>query len=165
MSAAVQWPVVCICAVLSVANWFCKRITGAKTLLVTAAWTCACFFLPFPGAQVHPAALGCLCMWMSIFALACVLCDIKDVSFDRLRRIRSLPVAIGVQETRRFVLLLLVLIAAVAGYFAYPELALVCVALLFINQSQRILENMLWSPLCVDGTLLVLAVGYVLYRS
>ena len=124
MSAASQWPIVCICAGLSVGNWLGKKITGAKTLFVTAAWTCACFFLPFVDLEVNARSLGCLLIWMPIFALSCVMCDIKDVSFDRLRRIRSLPVTMEVREARRFVMILLLFIVVVAVYAAYLELAL-----------------------------------------
>jgi 4-hydroxybenzoate polyprenyltransferase len=91
-----------------------KRIPGVKNLVPAACWTAAAVLYPALASQHWGADVGLAAALMFCGSLTVeVLWDVRDVPGDRGSGISTIPTLIGVPRTRRLLIILLGVLAAV----------------------------------------------------
>lgn len=97
-----------------------KDIPGVKSLVVAITWALVTVFFPLllaPGCSVHPAGLGLLLFWNTLlWFVNTVFFDLGDMQGDALEGTRTLPLVLGFSRTRRMLLALTLLAAAVLEF-------------------------------------------------
>jgi len=151
-------PVALGCGIISLAYPRLKRLPMAKTIAVAFVWTWAALVLPLGGEASPGWILGFVevaPILFLLFASACLLCDLKDVTADRSSAVPSLPARLGIPAT----CVTAVLLALAATVLAVLEqrwgLILTGVALSVAAAFPRFLARPYAGPITIDALFLI----------
>jgi len=147
------WQMVVCCCAMSIGNWLAKKVFMGKTLFVTCAWICSCALLPFAPYAWTMEIYQVLIPWALLFAVACILCDVKDINSDKAKDVRSMPVVMGIERSLRLISYLSLLVLPVILLTAQVELIILFVLLQLCLFFKSCLGDPLLAPICVDGCL------------
>ncbi|MBN2334372.1 UbiA family prenyltransferase [Candidatus Bathyarchaeota archaeon] len=82
-----------------------KEMVGVKSLLVALCWGFTGSLLPASSQQVDTVKIVLAFTYISIQLLVnTVLCDIRDMDGDTASGVKTLPIALGLKDTRRLLL-------------------------------------------------------------
>ena len=159
-----QWFLIIVCGLLCAVHAVTKKIPLAKTFMISLCWFCACCLLPFAleETKIGMTILVHVALWFTVFALSCVLCDLKDVDRDRDDGICSLPVLMGITRSRHLVLMGLLLLLIVTGVLHMWALSILCVLLAVLSAARQLVLHPLLAVAAIDGAL-TLSAGLGVY--
>lgn len=138
-----------------------KEVAGLKMVLIVVVWAGATAFLPALEALETPfqPAVGGLVAERALFIFAITLpFDVRDLERDRAGDVRTIPMLIGVEWTRRLALASMALFAGLAAILhgpsvegaAIPLVASAAVTACFLGQSYRNRDEMFYVGI-LDG--------------
>lgn len=148
--------VYCICALLSIFYFLppfnLRKIAGLKQFYIALIWVLVCIVIPFMFEEEHftgamyfqkDQILYIISQFCFIAAL-CIPFDIRDVNKDREEGTQSLPVILGVKQSK-FIAMFLMTIYFVLAFFIETEnllttrgiILLVAIAAIYFSEPKR----------------------------
>jgi 4-hydroxybenzoate polyprenyltransferase len=145
-----------------------KEIPVAKSLLVAFAWALPPALLPvyIAGASPDLVTLAVILFFFSLVFINTVLFDIRDVEGDRATGVRTIPVCIGVTNTKILLTLVNILFGGAVVALLYSRIPLIYLGMLIIGMIyaqayimlyQKVSTGNLQCDLIADGQFIVLA--------
>ena len=129
--------VYCICALLSIFYFLpplnLRKIAGLKQFYVALIWVLVCIVIPFMFEETHFSGLYFFGKdeWLYIIsqfcfiAALCIPFDIRDINKDREEGTRSLPVMLGIKESKFIAVVLIVTYFALSFFIETKNLIVV----------------------------------------
>jgi 4-hydroxybenzoate polyprenyltransferase len=137
--------VYCICALLSIFYFLpplhLRRIAGLKQFFIAMIWVLVCIVIPFMFGEEHftgtryfkkDQVLYIISQFCFIAAL-CIPFDIRDVKKDREEGTRSLPVVLGVKQSKIIAVVLMVIYCGLAFFIDTKNLVETRVVILLVT--------------------------------
>lgn len=129
--------VYCICALLSLFYFLpplnLRRIAGIKQFYIALIWVLVCIVIPFMFEEEHftgamyfkkDQILYIISQFCFIAAL-CIPFDIRDINKDREEGTKSLPVILGIKQSKLIAMVLMVFYFVIAFFIETQNLLLV----------------------------------------
>jgi len=84
-----------------------KDVVGIKSILVASSWALTGTFLPLTQNTVHPDTVNFVYFYIfTQLLINTIICDIRDMKGDIIARVRTLPVILGIDTTKKFLFFL-----------------------------------------------------------
>ena len=132
-----------------------KRFPLLKTAVVVFAWTLACSSLPLNGSGCNWFFSDATLPLMLLLAAGCILCDLQDAKEDRVLKIPSLPVLLGIRTTC-FIAAGLAFLAAILALFHHRfGIATGAILLALAAQFPALLARESIGPILIDSILII----------
>jgi 4-hydroxybenzoate polyprenyltransferase len=153
-----------------------KEIPVAKSLLVAFAWALPPALLPVyvAGAVPGTITLAVILFFFSLVFINTVLFDMRDVEGDRVTGVRTIPVCIGIEATKRLLNTVNVIFGAAVVFLLWNEIPLTYLLLIvtgilyahwYIRNYQKISESNLLCDLIADGQFIALGLFMIIIVS
>ena len=107
-----------------------RKLPFLKIFIISFTWIFSCCVLPctiflkengiyhFTFTMIKPGMLGYFCSQFLLMAALCIPFDIRDLEYDQLNGVKTFPVLMGIQQSKRVTYLLIVLYFLIAFFIS-----------------------------------------------